>query len=204
MKACTTIGSKPILLSDISEREKLTIAKGLCDYRYIMDQWRSDSDDFRKVYYDFYLKARWAVMSKERDKKLYFEKMRSLKPGEELKTVVGYLKNNISSQTYEFSLISKMFHTRNDELPIYDSKVKNYLSKAEGVQFCWYGKGTKDEMSELERIDTDWKSLKNWYKTFLSTPRGQEWVDWFDENFPQYKGISPVKKVDFIIFATQP
>lgn len=31
---------------------------------------------------------------------------------------------------------------------------------------------------------------------------GQEWIEWFDINFPTYKEINNVKKIDFIIFAT--
>ena len=45
-------------VNGITSRQKLVIAKGLCDYQYIMDNWKKDDVDFRDVYYEFYLKAR--------------------------------------------------------------------------------------------------------------------------------------------------
>ena len=38
----------------ITPRQKLTIAKGLCEYEYIMENWKNDDTDFREVYYEFY------------------------------------------------------------------------------------------------------------------------------------------------------
>ena len=52
-------------VKSITDRQKLTIEKGLCDYRYIMANWKKNDRDFQEVYYDFYLKARWAVMRSE-------------------------------------------------------------------------------------------------------------------------------------------
>ena len=51
---------------------KSTIAKGLCEYEYIMENWKNDDTDFREVYYEFYLKARWAVMSNPNNNIPYF------------------------------------------------------------------------------------------------------------------------------------
>ena len=97
-----------------------------------------------------------------------------------------------------------MLHTRNDALPIYDSKVRVYLSNAENVEFWWnrYGTSAPRGTSEREKLKHDWETLCNWYQEFLVSSRGKQWVDWFDRNFPNHKHISDVKKVDFIIFAT--
>ena len=43
-------------VKSITDRQKLTIEKGLCDYRYIMANWKKNDRDFQEVYYDFYLK----------------------------------------------------------------------------------------------------------------------------------------------------
>ena len=59
----------------ITPRQKLIIAKGLCDYQYIMDNWQKNDADFQAVYYEFYLKARWAVMNKTSNSQPYFEKL---------------------------------------------------------------------------------------------------------------------------------
>lgn len=34
-------------------RQKLTIAKGLCDYQYIIGNWQTKDADFQAVYYEF-------------------------------------------------------------------------------------------------------------------------------------------------------
>ena len=59
-------------VSKITERQKLTIAKGLCDYCYIMDNWKKNDEDFKDVFYNFYLKARWSIMNKPENKEPYF------------------------------------------------------------------------------------------------------------------------------------
>lgn len=51
-------------IEKITPRQKLRIAKGLCDYQYIMDNCQKNDADFQTVYYEFYMKARWAVMNK--------------------------------------------------------------------------------------------------------------------------------------------
>lgn len=189
-------------LSQITPRQKLIIAKGLCDYQYIMENWQTNDVDFRIVYYDFYLKARWAVMRNPNNSKPYFTKLQSISPDEDLITIIKELKNETEKKSFEFSLVSKLLHTRNPSLPIYDSKVRNYLSKEEGVHFLWYGSSNNDASSE-KMIEHDWRALCDWYRAFLKSPKGEEWISWFNIHFPAYTNISDVKKVDFIIFATQ-
>ena len=201
-----------INVNAISPRQKLIIEKGLLDYQFIMDNWQSDGgefEEFKMVYYDFYLKARWAVMSKAQNSEPYFNKMQNLKDKDQvdLMTVLEELKEETKSESYEFSLVSKMLHTiKPNTTPIYDSKVREYLSQNEGVNLWWQipnrESGAKRGTPERTKIEHDWKELCNWYDTFIQSPRGKEWIDWFNDNFPEYRRISDIKKVDFIIFAT--
>lgn len=192
----------------ITPRQKLVIAKGLCDYQYIMENWEKNDNDFQTVYYDFYLKARWAVMSKPSNNQPYFRKLQSISPTDELMDIVNDLSGEMESQSYELSLVSKLLHTRNPSSPIYDSKIREYLSREESVEFWWHrttgmsGKSAPRGTSEIEKIKHDWLELCEWYKMFLQSPQGSKWIEWFDDNFSTYKHISNVKKVDFIIFAT--
>lgn len=190
----------------ISPRQKLTIEKGLCDYQFIMNHWQNDDKDFREVFYDFYLKSRWAVINKEGNKEPYFLKLQNISPTESLLKILDDLKESMETHSYEFSLASKLLHTRNDTSPIYDSKIREYLSKEENVDFWWYRPlkecGASRGMSVKEKIEHDWKELNSWYNKFLSSRRGGQWIDWFNANFSNYAFISNVKKVDFIIFAT--
>ena len=193
-------------LAKITPRQKLIIAKGLCDYQYIMDNWQVNDTDFKEVYYDFYIKARWAVMTNPNNLNPYFDKLQSINPEDDLMVILSELRDETEKQSYEFSLVSKMLHTRNAARPIYDSKVRDYLSKEENVHFWWHipnkVSGAPRAQSEDVKIAHDWDILCEWYETFLQSPRGISWIEWFDNNFPSYKDISNIKKVDFIIFAT--
>ena len=187
----------------ITERQRLTIKKGLLDYQFIMKYWTTNSVDFQEVFYEFYLKARWSVMSKPENSIPYFEKLQTIGAKSNLIDIILDLQKDMAKQTLEFSLCSKMLHTTNPSSPIYDSKVRVYLSTQEGVDFWWHMNGrAKTALSEIDKIKHDWNALCDWYSSFLSSKRGGEWISWFDSNFPEYNRISNVKKVDFIIFAT--
>ena len=194
-------------VNKITPRQKLIIAQGICEYQYIMDNWQENDKDFQDVFYEFYLKARWAVMNKPSNKIPYFQKLQSISPTDDLMDIICDLKSEMENKSYELSLGSKLLHTRNTSSPIYDSKVREYLSKEENVEFWWYrtkgmsGSSAPRGTSEFDKIKHDWQELCNWYSMFLSSPRGEEWIKWFDANFPTYTSISDVKKVDFIIFA---
>lgn len=197
-----------IELDKITTRHKLTIAIGLCEYQYIMDNWKKNDIDFQDVYYEFYLRARWAVMNKGGNKNPYFQKLQSISPSDYLISILEELQNEMESHSYELSLGSKLLHTRNPLSPIYDSKVKEYLSKNEDVEFWWhrekgmFGSSAPRGTSEIKKIEHDWTELCRWYNGFVVSDRGKQWIGWFNENFSAYSGISDVKKVDFIIFAT--
>lgn len=192
----------------ITPRQKLIITKGLCDYQYIMDNWEKNDSDFQTVYYEFYLKARWAVMSKQGNFQPYFRKLQTISPTADIMEIVCDLKREMESQSYELSLVSKLLHTRNSSSPIYDSKVREYLSREEGIEFWWQrkagmsGNSAPRGTSEIEKIEHDWLTLCKWYESFLKSSQGLKWIKWFDDNFSPYEHISDVKKVDFIIFAT--
>ena len=193
-------------VNSITPKQKLTIAKGLCDYDFIMAEWPSQSEDFEDVYYGFYLKARWAVMNLSGNKRPYFEKLYSL-DSPDLMQILDELKENMDAGSYEFSLGTKLLHTRYPNNPIYDSKVLAYLSSEENVDFWWHHspalRGAARGLSEREKIAHDWAKLNAWYASFLPSERGQQWIRWFDSNFPSSARISNVKKIDFIIFATR-
>ena len=197
----------PIILNNITERQKLIIAKGLLDYQFIMQNWETNTKDFQDVYYEFYLKARWAVMKKPANSSSYFNLLQSTQ-STDLIDIIDELKQRTAQKSYEFSLCSKLLHTIKPDSPIYDSKVREYLSKNEDVELWWHrnkgmhGKSAPRRTSEIDKIKHDWEALCDWYNYFLSSQAGKSWIDWFDKNFPTHKNISDVKKIDCIIFAT--
>ena len=193
-------------LSLITNRQKLTIAKGLLDYQYIMDHWKTDcvnanhgiQEDFRSVYYGFYLKARHAKMGNDQSQNAYFELLHSSQQTD-LMTIINIFKQTTGD--YEFSICSKLLHTINPTFPIYDSKVRNFLKNKVGLDL-WYLTGRKAAKTQEEKIKNDWTLLCNWYRDFIKTTEGKSWISWFDVNYPTFQSISDVKKIDFIIFAT--
>lgn len=191
-------------LEKITLRQKMTIAKGLCEYEYIMNNWQNNNLDFKEVYYEFYLKSRWSVMSKQNNKDKYFDELQDISPNDDLMGIIDCLKERMEGHSFEFSISSKLLHTRNSAMPIYDSKIRAYLMKEENVPFWWNvtHSSAPRRTSDREKIKHDWVELCNWYTKFLSSSEGKKWIEWFDSNFPSYTSISDVKKVDFIIFAT--
>lgn len=117
-----------IILKNISEKQKLIIAKGLLDYQFIMLNWKMNTKDFQDVYYEFYLKARWAIMKNPQNSNAYFDILQATDQNAKLMDVIKALKISLTKESYEFSICSKLLHTINSNSPIYDSKVRKYLS----------------------------------------------------------------------------
>lgn len=141
-------------------------------------------------------------MSKPENTTPYFDLLQKISMDEPMEDILEELRAAMKDHRYEFSLVSKMRHTRDPRLPIYDSKVRAYLSKEEGISFWWHHTGAPRGTGEMEKIMHDWKALCNWYQAFMMSERGKSWIEWFDACFPNDRGISNVKKIDFIIFAT--
>ena len=193
-----------INVNEITTWQKYLIEKELPNYKYIMHNWQTDDEHFRQVYYKFYLSASHASLTPQ-SKNSYFEVLHNYElnlenPRDNLINIVGQLYSAMDSHRNEFSFASKLLHTRNDSFPIYDSKVRKYLSNLptdNQVQFTWK---QSNSSNALDEIKDDWAALCDWYDRFLASEEGVEWVNWFDESFPAYSNISDIKKVDFIIF----
>lgn len=172
------------------------------DILYIMENWKKNDFDFQFVYYDFYLKARGTMRGNNGNREKYFEMLQSISEETPLIEIVKTMQEELPSHSLEFSLCTKLLHTRNASYPIYDSKVRKYLIEEEKIELWWQYKGAPRNTSELAKINHDWDALCNWYKDILCSEKGKNWITWFDANFPEYKDISNYKKIDFMIFAT--
>lgn len=192
-----------ISINQITDKQVLDLGKALLDYEYIQNHCGNPFDkDFQDVYYSFYLKARWAQLGGKGGSKCgaYFNVLNSINGTELLEDVLEELIVAGVSDTYEFSIGSKLLHTKNPNSPIFDSKVYSYLTKDEGLQLQ-YRKALKNGQTKLQQIQHDWEIINDWYNNLIKNdPRGKQWIAWFDNKFPQYKGISDVKKIDFLIF----
>ncbi|MBE6719141.1 MAG: hypothetical protein E7571_00605 [Ruminococcaceae bacterium] len=198
-----------IRVQQITERQKLTIENGINTYLYIMKHHNEDDEDFRDVYYGYYLTARSSVfaktktINKETKEKIanpnwdtYFQLLKRTLGNESLESIVEELKTKLTSNSFEFSFASKLLHTKNPSVPIYDSKIRKYLEEVYKLRFLSES-GTKT----MSKIKSDWEMLNNWYNNFLKTDEANAWISWFDNEFPKGKEMSKVKKIDTIIFA---
>ena len=92
----------------------------------------------------------------------------------------------------ESSFSSKMLATINPQMPIWDSYVlKNLGLKLNGMN--------KELRFSLAVVLYD--KICSWYKDFLKTEEAKKMLDLFDQAFPEFRDITKVKKIDFIIWA---
>ena len=176
--------TKPIDLSAVTSKEMNKIRNGLALYTQIQNDIR-DTPSFREVFAKFYFVPKTSITLN--DQELFFNKMFANHPSDPLDFAKS-LKDD-GAQKFFLSFATKAVHTFNNDSPIYDSVVVSYLHQQRNAH-----------MSYTDAI-SNWIKLKDWYETFLQTEEADEWVAWFDNNFPSYTWISKVKKIDFIIYS---
>ena len=192
-----------ICLSNATRKQLMSLEIGLLQYSYIQKYYKTNDEDFRDVFTDFYL-ASQGRMRKVENRVPFFELLSKTKPDDSLIDIVSKLYMTLPVGMYEFSFATKLLHTINTKSPIYDSKVYKYLKYDEKVNLWDIQQKKVDSsgkiMTQIDKICHNWNELKNWYDSFTKTARASDWIKWFDTNFPLYKSISDIKKIDFIIF----
>ena len=91
----------------------------------------------------------------------------------------------------EASFASKLLHTINNDMPIWDKFVLQNLGLKMPV--C-YGE------KKIENAILIYKEIISWYKNALSIPEINQKMFEFDEIFPDYKYFSKTKKLDFLLW----
>lgn len=92
----------------------------------------------------------------------------------------------------EASFTSKMIATLHPDKPIWDSLV---LAKLRLKL-----KGTTAQ-SKLENAVKVYGGILSWYETYLATEDAEKNIRLFDELLPGYAWLTPVKKVDFLLWS---
>lgn len=107
------------------------------------------------MYYRFYLKARYAQIGKKGGANCtaYFNTLGKTTCKDALGTVLQNLITQGASSVLEFSIGSKLLHTKNTTSPIYDSKVAKYLKNDERLDL-WWGKGIEKRTNKIITIST--------------------------------------------------
>lgn len=165
--------------------------KGIKKYIYIMNNVKNVNvsiykSEFQRKYNGFYRVQRRS----ENWYKTYF-------------TILETNKNNISLSFYdvlfemynkfdrvETSFSSKLLHTVNPSMPIYDSKVVEAIGvpKIQGE-------------NRFNKALTNYKLLCDKYAVYFQTQNCREAIMLFDTYFPEFANkISDVKKIDFFLW----
>lgn len=92
---------------------------------------------------------------------------------------------------YEPSFASKLVATLRADKPVWDQHVlKNIGQKAPA-----YTSRTKVNDAKLRYAD-----IENWYKTFLTSDKGVNWINQFNDLIPEHEKLTNLKKVDLILW----
>ena len=91
----------------------------------------------------------------------------------------------------EASFVSKLLHTLNNEMPIWDRFVLQNLDLK--MPAC---QGEK----KIEYAVRIYQDIIVWYKKALSVAEVNQKLIEFDELFPEYKWFSKTKKLDFLLW----
>lgn len=95
----------------------------------------------------------------------------------------------------EASFSSKILATLNPDMPIWDSEVLKRL----------HLKPARYSLSPQERLEATckiYKTIQDWYTTYLTTPEAHKMIAQFDEHVGNTI-ITPTKKIDFILWQTR-
>lgn len=174
--------------------EKITskvISDGLEQYMYIMKNFNlidiSKNIDFQRKFTYFYKVRR----SKEEFLEKYYEYMESCKNKnisyEEVLKKLYTFQNKV-----EKSFASKLLHTINPDMPIWDSIVLKNL----GLEMPTNITNINEKMTMSCNL---YENIIKWYKEKLFSEDGRQTIGIFDITYPN-SGISNTKKLDFILW----
>jgi len=127
------------------------------------------NEDFQRKYYQF--------LFQNKNNKITFE---SVLTG--IKDLTGQI---------EASFSSKLLHTINPDMPIWDSEVLKKL----GISAPRYI--DKDKFSKTVKC---YNRIEDWYRTVLSSDEGESMIQIFDTQVAATNNISDTKKIDFMIW----
>ena len=173
-------------------QKRLAQSFGLDKYDFIMNSVRkvnvSQDSQFQKVYNGFYIVRRnieWRTA--------YYRLFESLKyqpPSFE------FILNKLFEKTgnIEASFSSKMLATLNPEMPIWDQYVLQSLN------LSLNGKNRDEKILNAIKM---YEQICGMYSEYLKTEESIESLTIFDTFLPEYSWISPVKKIDCLLWGSR-
>lgn len=183
-----------MITKEVAEKilEKPTLVQGLNKYKYIMSKVNtvdvSKDMEFQRMYRDFYaMSKRYYSDEFATD---YFEIMEKFKEESEVSFSKAFEKVRAIQDTFEVSFATKIVHTFNDSMPIWDRVV---AVEHFGFRVPSY------KVKRVEKMEAKYEEYIKTFYEYLESEEGQMLIGMFDEKFPN-SGISDVKKLDFIFW----
>ena len=168
---------------------KVELRQGIEKYKYIMNRFRevdvSKDASFRKTFENFYVLSRYPMPFRE-DYFAFMERNKSQTL--EFAEVLSYFKAHGS---LEASFSSKLIHTINPSMPIWDKIV---TTDHFGYKLP-YPKAKERE----QRIVNLYEAYCESFMAYMESEEGKSIIRMFDEKFPD-SGLTDVKKVDFVLW----
>lgn len=87
-----------------------------------------------------------------------------------------------------------MLATINPNMPIWDVYVLNHI----GLELSG-----KSKVEQLRNRIHLYDKIINWYDMFLKTDKAKQTIKLFDSIMPNYKWLTPTKKIDYIIWGVR-
>lgn len=131
------------------------------------------NDDWRKAYYTYFEENKLR-------KNIVFEEILY-----HLYRVTGQIEHSFSS---------KMLATINPDMPIWDVYVLTHV----GLEL-----GGKSKKEQLENRVELYEKIILWYNNFLKTDEAHQIISLFNTIMPNYTWLTPVKKIDYIIWGVR-
>lgn len=147
----------------------------------------SSDADFQRFYNRFYRVRRNAEWQAR-----YYAVMEREKPNPDTSFEAVLREMHELTGNVEASFTSKMIATLHPDRPICDSLVLARL----GLRL----RGTTSQ-SKLENAVRVYGEIVSWYETYLATDDAEENIRLFDKLLPGYVWLTPVKKVDFLLWS---
>lgn len=187
MDMLTTIDGRAVIQSSLAR------AWGIDGYaqiqREVCETDVSADTDFQRLYNRFYRVRRNAEWQSA-----YYEIMQREKASADL-SFEGILREmHGRTCNVEASFTSKMIATLDPGRPIWDSIVLERL----GLKL----KGATAQ-AKLENATGVYESIMGWYADYLVTEDAARNIALFDELLPDYSWLTPVKKVDFLLWSSR-
>lgn len=177
------------LLENKDEISKGVKQESIDVYKFLMAAHRAsgsvNENVFRFVYRSFYGLDRWLTPEMQ-DKYFVLLKKHETSLEEVLEELYKH-KSYDGKQKYHLSFATKLLHTVNDELPIYDTKVNCILKLA-------------TRKPKLDSCTDVYKQLKEEYVALLKAERVKGLITELKKRYDA-ESISDVKALDFVLWS---